>query len=165
MGRCMPCPNQDHIRHLLLLLPGIAPLPDPRLNLLSSSQPPLPCPFPTETAPCACGDTALHFMLQHGVLPEGLPSIQLNTKEPFGLTSFALSLLLVRNPLQVAGLRLHLNPAWRLVCVIGAADTLLARFYLPLSHFLYLHVVNVGLAVTCCQCHPVAGLQLPAGLD
>ncbi|KAI8466344.1 MAG: Bestrophin, RFP-TM, chloride channel-domain-containing protein [Monoraphidium minutum] len=31
----------------------------------------------------------------NGVLPEGLPSIQLTSKEPFGLTSFALSLLLV----------------------------------------------------------------------
>ncbi|KIY92105.1 hypothetical protein MNEG_15858 [Monoraphidium neglectum] len=32
---------------------------------------------------------------QAGYLPDGAPTIQLTTKEPFGLTSFALSLLLV----------------------------------------------------------------------
>lgn len=35
------------------------------------------------------------FDVQAGVLPVALPSLQFHSKEPFGLTSFALSLLLV----------------------------------------------------------------------
>ena len=51
-------------------------------------------------------------MLQAGLLPLMFPDIELNSKEPFTLTSFALSLLLVSGPPDCQPLHLLQLSTW-----------------------------------------------------